>query len=69
MTAKNVIDAYHAGGEHLVTVLEKRWRKRRHGQRQARVSFRPAPRCHGSVIKHKQDTTILIVGYARIYWA
>ena len=24
-TAKNVIDAYHAGGERLVTVLEKRW--------------------------------------------
>ena len=24
-TAKNVIDAYHAGGEHFVTVLEKRW--------------------------------------------
>ena len=24
-TAKNVIDAYRAGGEHVVTVLEKRW--------------------------------------------
>ena len=24
-TAKNVIDAYHAGGERVVTILEKRW--------------------------------------------
>jgi len=24
-TAKNVIDAYRAGGERVVTVLEKRW--------------------------------------------
>ena len=24
-TAKNVIDAYHAGGERVVTVLEQRW--------------------------------------------
>jgi hypothetical protein len=24
-TAKNMIDAYRAGGEHVVTVLEKRW--------------------------------------------
>ena len=24
-TAKNVIDAYHAGGERVVTALEQRW--------------------------------------------
>lgn len=26
-TAKNVIDAYRAGGEHVVTVLEQRWNR------------------------------------------